>query len=209
MIHLRDWHIVPRDAFDKDVQSATRHRLSKEDLDQLYAEHLDAVEVVQKQLDAVLRELAARHKSLVVYVEGLTDDGVEVFRLKATALSDVGAEQIPQARKSLADVIAMKGKKAQALAKQYEALIARHRAESLELGAALGLSEGVAAVSFLPPRTNRQGTVSLPATASSAVSSGPSMPGVSPSGCLARPAPLSDARRLAEAMPYLPPDASR
>src|SRR5262249_11979615 len=79
-----------------------RRELNKGELDRLYAEHLDAVEAVQKQLDAILRQLAARRRGLPVYVEGLTDEGVNVFKLKATALSDVGAEQIPEARRSLA-----------------------------------------------------------------------------------------------------------
>jgi hypothetical protein len=85
VVHLRDWHLVPRDAFDKDVKAAVGRDLSKEELDRLYAEHLDAVESVQKQLDAVIRQLAARRHELPVYVEGLTDDGVNVYRLKATA----------------------------------------------------------------------------------------------------------------------------
>jgi hypothetical protein len=96
VVHLRDWHLVPRDAFDKDVKAAAGRDLSKAELDRLYAEHLDAVESVQKQLDAILRRLAARHRGLPVYLEGLTDEGVNVFKLKATALSDVGAEQIPR-----------------------------------------------------------------------------------------------------------------
>jgi hypothetical protein len=138
VVHLRDWHLVPRGPFDKDVKPAADRDLSKDELDRLYAEHLDAVEKVQKQLDAILRRLGARHRGLPVYVEGLTDDGVTVFKLKATALSDVGAEQIPEARRSLAEVRGMNGPKAAELAKQYEELIARHRAESLELGAVLG-----------------------------------------------------------------------
>ena len=73
-----------------------------------------------------------------VDVEGLTDDGVNVFKLKATALSDVGAGEIAEARRSLAEAKRLKGSKAADLAKQCEALIARHRAESLELGAVLG-----------------------------------------------------------------------
>src|SRR5262249_14158975 len=124
--------------------------LSKAELDRLYAEHLDAVEKVQTQLDAILRRLAARHKGLPVYVEGLTDDGVNVYRLKATALSDLGAEQIPEARRSLAEAKKLKGAEAADLARQYEALIARHRAESLELGAVLGpCAEGLVEVRAL------------------------------------------------------------
>ena len=64
---------------------------------------------MQKQLEAVLREIVARHGKVPVYVEGLTDDGVNAFVLKATALSDVEADQIAQARRSLAEVKAMRG----------------------------------------------------------------------------------------------------
>jgi len=42
---------------------------------------------VQKQPGAVLVEIIARHGNVPVYVEGLTDGGAEVFRLKAVALS--------------------------------------------------------------------------------------------------------------------------
>jgi hypothetical protein len=150
VVHLRDWHLVPRDAFDKDVKAAAGRDLSKDELDRLYAEHLDAVESVQKQLDAILRRLAASHRGLPVYVEGLTDDGVNVFKLKATALSDVGAEQIPEARRSLAEARKLKGQVAAELAKRCESLIARHRSESLELGAVLGpCAEGLVEVRAL------------------------------------------------------------
>src|SRR5262249_5288272 len=91
-----------------------------------------------------------RHKGLPVYVEGLTDDGVNVYRLKATALSDVGAEQIPEARRSLAEAKKLRGPQAADLARQCEALIARHRTESLELGAVLGrCAEGLMEVRSL------------------------------------------------------------
>jgi hypothetical protein len=87
---------------------------------------------------------------LPVYVEGLTDGGVNVFKLKATALSDVGAEQIPEARRSLAKAKKLKGPEAAELARQCEALIARHRVESLELGAVLGpCGEGLVEVRAL------------------------------------------------------------
>src|SRR5262249_28919653 len=70
VVHLRDWHLLPRDAFDKDVKAAAGRDLSKDELDRLYAEHQGAVEKVQKQLDAVIRKLAARQRVLPVYVEG-------------------------------------------------------------------------------------------------------------------------------------------
>src|SRR5262249_23707166 len=97
VVHLRDWHLVHRDLHDKDVKAAAGRQLSKDELDRLYAEHPDAVEAVQTQLEAIIRKLAARHRGLVVYVEGLTDDGIDVYRLKATALSDVGASEIAEA----------------------------------------------------------------------------------------------------------------
>src|SRR4051812_37998624 len=56
VIHLRDWHLVPHDPFEKDVAAQARRELSREELDRLYAEHLDEVEAVQKQLEAILRE---------------------------------------------------------------------------------------------------------------------------------------------------------
>src|SRR4051794_17758955 len=43
VVHLRDWHLVPREPFDKDVRAEAGRELSKGELDRLYAEHLDAV----------------------------------------------------------------------------------------------------------------------------------------------------------------------
>src|SRR5262249_58044640 len=74
VIHLRDWHLVPRDAFDKDVKAAASRDLSKAELDRLFAEHLDGVESVQKQLGAILRQLAAPRRGLPVYAQGLPGD---------------------------------------------------------------------------------------------------------------------------------------
>src|SRR5262245_36484341 len=60
VIHLRDWHLVPRELFDRDVESEGGRDLSKDELDRLYGEHLDTVEAVQKQIEDIIRELAAR-----------------------------------------------------------------------------------------------------------------------------------------------------
>src|SRR5262249_6788450 len=65
VVHLRDRHLLPRDAFDKDVKAAAGRELNGAELERLYAEHLDAVEAVQTQLDAdnvaqCLAEVSAR-----------------------------------------------------------------------------------------------------------------------------------------------------
>jgi hypothetical protein len=62
----------------------------------------------------------------------------------------VGKTQSADARESLAEVKGMKGEKAAALAKECEALIAKHRAEWLEMGAIAGpLADGLVKVRAL------------------------------------------------------------
>jgi len=138
VLHLRDWHLAPHDLFVKDVKAQAGRELTADEVDRAYADLLDAVEAIHMEIEAVLRDLCRRYGRLPVYFEGLTDYGVNVFKLKATALSDVGAGQIPEARRSLAEARKLKGPEAAELAKQCEAPIARHRVESLELGAVLG-----------------------------------------------------------------------
>lgn len=44
VLHLRDWHFVPRDVFDADIRSVNNEPVSDKELDKLYEEFLLEVE---------------------------------------------------------------------------------------------------------------------------------------------------------------------
>jgi hypothetical protein len=145
-----DWHLVPRDQLIPPRQHWNRQRFGV-DPERAYATHLDTVEAVQREHEALLRRLAEKHGRLTVFVEGLTDAEVEAFVLKAQVLAKVEAEQITQARKMFTEVRAMKQTPAaRATAGELADLIAKHRAEVLAMGATLRLiNEGLVEVRAL------------------------------------------------------------
>jgi hypothetical protein len=139
VVHLLDWHLVPRDQL---IDPAQRFNMQRHgvDPDRSYAAHLDAVEAVQQEHEAILRRLAAKHGKLTVFVEGLTDAEVGPFVLKAQALGKVEGEEITEAKKMLDEVRAMRQTPAaRATADELAAMIAKHRAEVLGLGATMRL----------------------------------------------------------------------
>jgi hypothetical protein len=144
VIHLLDWHLVPREMLAPPGLIVTGRS-------RLYADHLDAVEAVQTEHEAILRHLAAKHGRLTVFVEELTDAEVEPFVLKAQVLAKADAEEITEAKRMLDEVKAMKQTPAaKATADEIAQMIAKHRAEVLGLGATLRLiAEGLVEVRAL------------------------------------------------------------
>jgi hypothetical protein len=78
LIHLRDFHYVPRDLFALELRG--QGAISEEEMDLRYQEHLLQVELVQLEQLALLRCLARRHGLRRVCVEGMTPEGVKNFR---------------------------------------------------------------------------------------------------------------------------------
>ena len=57
VVHVRDWHLLPRELFAADVRSASKRALTDAEVEQLYREHLDAVERVQCEHGPLLGRL--------------------------------------------------------------------------------------------------------------------------------------------------------
>jgi len=74
IIHIRDWHIVPKDHFAIDTG------LKGKELEEAYAEHLQAVERVQKSQFEILAGVKE------VFGEGLTDENYPIFKAEIRTL---------------------------------------------------------------------------------------------------------------------------
>src|SRR5262245_66447880 len=61
IIHLRDWHYVPRDLSALDLRQAHGRELTEAEIDALHEELLLQVELVQLEQAALLRCLARHH----------------------------------------------------------------------------------------------------------------------------------------------------
>jgi hypothetical protein len=139
VIHLLDWHLVPRDQLFPPQERRSMQLLGK-DVDRLYRDHLDAVESVQIEHEAILRRLAEKQGKLTVFIGGLTDAEVKAFVLKAQVLAKADAEEIAEAKRMLDEVKAMKQTPAaKATADELADMIAKHRAEVLAQGATMRL----------------------------------------------------------------------
>jgi hypothetical protein len=134
IIHLRDWHFVPRDLFALDVRQSSTRPLSEQEVDALYREHLLQVELVQLEQVALLRALAKHHGLRRVLLEGLTPEGIPSFRDVVAALRDT-QERLGDLAQEHAKV---RGK-SPAVDQEVDELLRRHREELLPYGAAVHL----------------------------------------------------------------------
>jgi hypothetical protein len=147
VVHLLDWHLVPPEHLNPPGQPG----LIVTGKSRRYADHLDAVESVQREHEAILRRLAAKHGTLTVYVEGLTQHEVGHFAEKARQLARIDSEDIPETRRMLDKVNALKQTPAtKATADELRQMLARHREEMLKTGATRRLiAEGLVEVRAL------------------------------------------------------------
>ncbi len=125
IIHLRDWHHVPRDRFALDV--------GKPLTDADYAEHLLQVELVQVEQAAVLECLVRHHGLRRVLVEGLTPKGVAAFEEVVASLREEGGD--------LADLEKQQGKSA-AIDREVQGLLQEHRRRLVVYGSVARLAGG-------------------------------------------------------------------
>ena len=79
IIHLRDWHYVPKDLFTLDLNDLHGRTLTAEELDRRYRESLLEVEVVQLEQMAMLRCLIKHHGLREVHAEGFSPR-IELYR---------------------------------------------------------------------------------------------------------------------------------
>ena len=81
IIHIADWHFVPRAAFAADLRDQAEDPISDAEIDTLYAEHLDEVRRVQSTQRRLLTELIAFHGLCEVFCEGLTDSDMPIYQV--------------------------------------------------------------------------------------------------------------------------------
>lgn len=145
LVHLRDWHFVPRDLYALDMQTAYKRPLSDHDIGLLHKELLLEVELVQTEQMALLRCLIKHHGLRRVFSEGFSPNELQMYKDKIAALRGVEKEHIPVLRQQLAEVRALlagmkEGDERYAKAKNVEAeilgLLDQHRVALLGLGAA-------------------------------------------------------------------------
>lgn len=149
IVHLRDWHHVPKDLFTADVQTASGRELTAAEVDRLYERHLLEVEAVQLEQVALLRCLIRHHGLRRVYAEGLTPKDVPNFREQVRVLRQMDQDQVPRLRGQLAevrDLLRAMEKDGRAGTDNYDAaraveaevadLIRQHDRRLLELGSA-------------------------------------------------------------------------
>ena len=134
LIHVLDFHFVPQDLLAKDGRTD-------------WEAFLLEVEAVQLDQAAALECLAQHHGLKRVLVEGLTDNDMPLVPDKVSRLRIAKAHQ-PALKAQLAEVRTLiqqnrsaieRQKEAVALERQIVGMIAYHRAEALEMGAAVRL----------------------------------------------------------------------
>jgi hypothetical protein len=145
IVHLRDWHFVPKDLYAIDLKNAKGRELSVGEIDQLHQELLLEVEVVQHEQMALLRCLVRHHGLRRLYCEGLTAKDLPNYKGKVAVLREMETNQVSQLRKQLAAVRQLlegsgpeggrhgKAKKVEA---EIREMIDQHQLRLLELGAA-------------------------------------------------------------------------
>src|SRR6185437_13734048 len=104
IVHLRDWHYVPKDLYAIDLKNATGRELSQEEIDRLHRELLLEVEAVQLEEMALLRCLIKYHGLKRIYCEGLTANDFPNYKEKVAVLREMERTQISELRRQLADV---------------------------------------------------------------------------------------------------------
>jgi hypothetical protein len=80
IVHVRDWHFVPKELLAVDVRHAADRDLSNAEVEILVQEQLLEVELVQIEQEALLRCLVKHHGLTRVLAEGLTPSGTDAYR---------------------------------------------------------------------------------------------------------------------------------
>jgi hypothetical protein len=139
LVHLLDWHAVPRDLYAADLRAAAGRSLTDEEVAALHEELLLQVGLAQEEQMTVLRCLAKHHGLKRVLAEGLTVVGQGSYGALIEALRKAEADR-QELRQQLEEVRLLKSDKARALEAKVADLLARHRADYrdrfLEAGAA-------------------------------------------------------------------------
>lgn len=143
IIHLRDWHFVPRELYALDMKEAYGRELTDDEIDRLHQELLLEVEFIQIEQMAVLRCLIQHHGLKKVFCEGFSPNELEAYREKIAVLKAMDSEQVPHVRKQLAEVRSLiegstgeSKQKAEAIEAHLIAMLDEHKHRLLEMGVA-------------------------------------------------------------------------
>lgn len=88
IIHIRNWHFVPKADFAADLRSLEGEALSDEEIDTRYDEFLAEVDTVQAEQRKLLMSLIENHGLKQVAIEGLTKDEMPTFDKRIKVLRD-------------------------------------------------------------------------------------------------------------------------
>jgi hypothetical protein len=101
IVHLRDWHSVPKEHYAIDMKSSQGRELTDDEVDRLHQELLLEIESVQLEQMALLRCLIRQHGLKLVFSEGLTRKGYPNFIEIMGVLKHMEKDQIGPLRKEL------------------------------------------------------------------------------------------------------------
>lgn len=141
IIHLRDWHFVPKELFVVDMADAHRRQLSEDEIDILHEQHLLEVELVQLEQMAVLRCLIRHHGLQRVFCEGFSPRELDAYREKIAVLRAMEQEQVPRIREQLENVRKLLAgsspvtTEAKAIEAELLVMLEQHKHRLLEMGA--------------------------------------------------------------------------
>ena len=140
IIHLRDWHFVPKVDYAIDVNDAHGRKLPEAEFDLLYQKLLHEVELVQIEQMAVLRCLIKHHGLKRVFAEGFSPAQVDAYRERIAVLKAMEDQQIPRIQEQLKEVRKLledgADEKTQVINTQLEKMLENHKHRLLEMGAA-------------------------------------------------------------------------
>ena len=140
IIHLRDWHFVPKELFAVGENEKNGRVLSDGEIDGLYQKFLLEVELVQLEQTALLRCLIKHHGLKRVFAEGFSPKELNAYRERIAALKAMEEKQIPRVRQQLDEVRSLKDdgmdEKIRVIESQLQKMLSEHRVRMLEMGAA-------------------------------------------------------------------------
>lgn len=140
IVHLSDWHFVPKSVYSADLRDLSKVPLSDEKIDELYEQLLLEVELLQLEQKALLRCLIKHHGLDHIYVEGLTERDMPIFKAKLTALKQVAGEiQNLQEQRGKVILLLESGDSRQELSEaidDIDKILAQYRMDRLQIGAA-------------------------------------------------------------------------
>lgn len=131
VVHIRDWHFVPRDLYALDLRQAAGRPLSDREVDDRFRELVREVDAVQKDQEEMLDALVTRHDLRRVLVEGLTPEGVANYRAVVSAFKET-EDRITRLRASASGL----DPRPADIDHQVETMARDLRVKSLEYGAA-------------------------------------------------------------------------